>query len=232
MAAFHCIAVLAVLLCLTPNVGRAEILTLNALDQGGYQQTATEAGWHCAGGQTYLAGRYIANYIVGTYRNYFVFDLSGITKHLIGAKLVLNSQKIVGGDETLQLYSVDTDIDRLIQGGRGNGDIFADLGAGTVYGSGLITGSKPFAPVEIPLNANFLSVMNANHGKLALGGALTTLTPGSPSDQYVFGYDSGYGVPAVQLVLQTNPEPSTVVLLVAGAIVVVVSRGLRRTRMS
>jgi len=192
---------------------------------------AAHFGWysrHDEGGSTYeylygldnsyLAGRYTdSDDYMAEYRNFLVFDLSSLTgKSIVSATLKIDTLTIAGGTQTYDLYDVSTPVSDLISGGPNPNTIFGDLGSGTAYADcGILT---PDTVLEIPLSAQFVTAANATRENFAIGGALTTLTPGSSDDQFAFGSVDRLTSP--QLVLETIPipEPGTFVLLFVGAV--------------
>lgn len=193
----------AVLSLLFAGSARAGNITLYDVDKGYYSDIGEydPDSW-----EGYVAGKLAET----EYRNFFVFDLSEVADEIISAKLVINTQGVGGGGGTYTLHNVETDVSILREGGPDLVDVFADLGEGDpAYGSLVI--SSPYADVEIPLGAAFLSDANDADGLFAIGGALGPL---GDDDQYVF---SPYGNPAVQLVLKTVPEPGSAALLLMGA---------------
>jgi hypothetical protein len=223
------VAVLLSFLC--AGVIRADTLTLTAVDMGWYQHNASESGYHDPAKLNYLAARLFPSASpMSDYRNFFVFDLSGVTGTVAGARLELNTLQ-VSGNETYELYHVATPVATLLAGGSGKGSIFDDLGDGTVYATQSILASQPNTTIDIALNSGFVSNANAAiGGRFAIGGALTSLA--STGNQYVFGYQSLDGPPLSysRLVLTVVPEPGMLTLLLAGAIGLFVNASRRRLR--
>jgi len=164
-------------------------VVINSASRGWYDST----GLHDAANVNYVAGVQSGEF----WHNYFTFNLPAITSQLADAQLLLNSYDNVSpyGVETYQLNDVTNSISVLTNNASGATNIYADLGNGTVYGGRSVYVSESGLISSIPLNGNFLAATLANSGgAIALGGALTSLTPAS-TDEYLFGL-SGNGVPA------------------------------------
>lgn len=193
------------------------LVTLNAVDSGWYNST----GFHSAANKNYIAG----DSENGIFRNFFVFSLAGYTDpNPIGAAelRLLNPRRGYSSTDTTETYSlfdVTTPITTLVATNTGRTDIFADLGSGLTYGSQVVSSADSPGIVSLALNANAVAALNANRGGLfALGGALTTI--GRVMDEeFVFGFSGVPGFPGDdrQLVLTPVPEPATLMLLGAGA---------------
>lgn len=188
---------------------RAEF-TLGGSGAGWYD----EAGDHIAGNSNYLAGTNFTS----EHRNYFLFDLSGISDDILGATLkIFNPREGNMGDlfgRAYTGYSVSTSIGELIEDQSGRVDIFDDLGSGAAYGS-----TNTFVVddyVTISLNSTALADLNAARGGLfAIGGALSPLTPGVPSGVFAFT-PLDWSESSAQLLLSFNaaavPEPATLTM--------------------
>jgi hypothetical protein len=184
----------------------------------------TDRGWYSPTGT-----RIPDNYIVGDnrgenplgftdHRNYFVFDLAGVTQPIASAKLALFVPSTAtrpgpGFDssdpsENYELHDVVTSLASLI-GGTAGVAAYTDLGSGVVYGSRAMTAADQESVIEINLNSVAISALDAATGLIAIGGSLTTLD-GLANNEYVFGW-SDY-LPNVQdiseLRLTLVPEPS------------------------
>jgi len=179
-----------VLLAATPAV--AWDVTLDAIDSGNYSQ----AGNHSPNNTNYLAGD-IAASGVSERRNFFVFDLSGVTVPVLAAALEIYNPSdppdagtgfnSPDSFETYAVWEVVTDITTLTAGGAGLAGIFDDLGGGIGFGSVDMTEADNGTLVLISLNHNGEAAINAATGGLwAVGGAVMTLD-GNPL-QTVFAY--------------------------------------------
>lgn len=232
MATCRCCAVAVGLWLLLGGIAQAEPLTLDAADRGYYRQNDYDSGYHNSGQQSYLAGRLDMGDYANEYRNFFVFDLTGLAGNITSAILRVNVLDIVGGDETYELYHVETDILTLTTSGSNKSEVYTDLGDGTVYGNRLVLASEANTFIDIALTPECVSDANATSDPLyqfAIGGAITSLLPGSLTDEYVFG--SGFEVPLAytQLIVEVVPEPGTLVLALTGA--AFVFAGIRRRRL-
>jgi hypothetical protein len=159
-------------------------------------------------------------------RNYFVFDLAGVTGTVTGATLTIFSPSaptMTNASDTLAIFDVTTPVNTLIGNPAGAGSYaseFADLANGTQYGSVLLNPGAIQAgtQINIPL-ANALSNINAQKGGLfAVGGTINPLNLIAGGGPYYLG---GVGfAPFAQLNLQTNgtstPEPTTGLLILTG----------------
>jgi hypothetical protein len=159
------------------------------------------------------------NYFVGknyfdtlTYRNYFIFDLSGVSQPISSATLALENRSFssYATSENYEVHDITTPISELLSDAASTA-AFDDLGSGVIYGDRLITAADNGAVVEIPLNSAAINAMNSTHGLFGFGGSLTTLS-GSLIGQWAFGYSYQGGL--TELRLTFVPEPSTLALAV------------------
>jgi hypothetical protein len=198
----------------------------------------TDRGWYSPSG-TEFSGNYIVGdnrgdnpFGVTDHRNYFVFDLAGVTQPIISAKLALfvpstatrPGPGFASSDpsENYELHDVVTSITSLINGTAGVA-AYTDLGGGVVYGSRAMAAADQGSVIEIDLNSTAISALDAATGLIAIGGSLTTLDA-LANNEYAFGW-SNY-LPEVadisELRLTVVPEPSTfaqvgLLLLLIGA---------------
>lgn len=157
-------------------------------------------------------------------RNFFVFDLSGVTQPILSAQLELfmpgpptpgwiNSTS--SGSEGYELHDVVTPIANLLDGTGGVAN-HADLGSGVVYGSRTMTPDDMGTVVIIPLNAASIAALDAATGLFGFGGSVTTLD-GTASTELVFtNTGSQLPIETTQLRLTVVPEPATLILSLAG----------------
>lgn len=195
---------------------QAGVITLNAVDSGWYN-----GGIHGSGNDNYFVGE-----IGSEYRNFFVFDLSSVGENILTAELRLynpvNGYSSPDATETYDLYDVTTAVGTLTaDNGAGNGSaVFADLGTGTQFGSRVVSGADNNTLVSILLNGSAVSNLNAASSLWAIGGRLSTVTPGG-SNEFFTGFTGGQF--ARELVLTTGPaptvpEPGTLALLGVGGV--------------
>jgi large repetitive protein len=198
----------------------------------------TDRGWYNELGTHYP---YNKNYVVGDnrtnsfgsccndYRNFFVFDLAGVSQPIQLAKLALYVPDVnpddpimgpgynsVDASENYELYNVETPIDELVAAEAGQLAIYADLSSGSVYGSRTMTAADIGSVVEITLTSSAISDMNATHALFAFGGSLTTLDF-TRNLEFTFG-NTNLDSYVTELRLTLVPEPSTLLLLAIGTI--------------
>jgi hypothetical protein len=169
----------------------APTVTRNWIDSGWWDNT----GFHDANNKSYFVGQ------IGFtgYRNFTVFDLSGLTQSIGAATLKLfnpaNGYSSSDATETYDLRSVETPLATLRASGSGLGsDIYNDLGSSSTpsLGSVTLSSANNSSVVSIPISATGISALNASLGGLfAFGGTLNTLAVGRT--QYVF---QGSGLPS------------------------------------
>jgi len=181
---------------------------------------AVDSGLYFASGQR---GGGPTNYAVGVFplvpeaRNFFVFDLSGVTDEIISATLrVYNPPSgyySPSPSETLGLFDFTSSIAAL-SAGTGGVTAFTDLGSGTSYGTRVVTAADDGQIVAMPLNAAALADLQLADDLFVLGGRLMTY---DGSQEIIFAF-SGPSAPdhTRQLVLEIVPEPGTSGLLGAG----------------
>lgn len=190
-------SLLALGFCLSSAATRAST-TLNAVNSGYYQSNGNNDG-----NKANIA-------IYGdTIRDWLGFDLSGISGTITSATLKVNSsamtytsgpnigQPINNTGQTVNWYDVTTPYANL---GTATGTgIFADLGTGTLFGSGAQNRGTVNSYV---LNADALAALNAAEGSSwAIGGQAASGTG------YAFACLSGVNSPnnPIQLVLDIQP---------------------------
>jgi PEP-CTERM motif len=160
------------------------------------------------------------NYYAGTsgfngsdlYRNYFTFDLTGVTDTVTSAVLQLFTYSIIGsGNLRFTLYDVSATpaaLDTTFSGFSGIGlSPFDDLGSGTSYGSGSLAGFLSNTVVSFTLNSDGIAAINAARGSFFSIGGSTNSQIGAPN-QALFAFSNSN--PNNALVLTTVPEPSSV----------------------
>jgi hypothetical protein len=214
-------------------------IVINWTDRGWYN----DLGTHDPNNDNYsvgdVRGRVCGGsiYCSNDLHNFFVFNLSSVTKTIASAKLALAQGSYISDDpsETYEMHDVTTSITTLRAGSSGNATGIAtwnDLGTGIVYGSFEFTPKNPVdrgAVFEIPLNVSAIAAMNANHGLFAIGGRLTSLDDLTTSEQMFAQTGGVLGNSTTQLRITYVPEPSTLFLLAIGAISLFGRRKRQRT---
>ena len=199
--------------------------------------SAVDSGWYDADGRQGTSAN-SQNYIAGTlggpleYRNFFVFDLSGVEGPISSAVLrAYNPSFQVPGDtangfaslapfETYELFDVDSSIPAMLTSTAGV-SFFDDLGSGQSYGSYSVSAAQNGSVISFQLSGTALADLNASSGFFAIGGALTSLAFG-PTQEHIFAFTAGYyGSSSVsnntrELVLTIIPEPATATLVMLG----------------
>ncbi len=189
-------------------------VTINASDRGWYDDT----GFHSPGNLNYIVGDQPESSGL-TFRDFFVFDVTAVAGSISSAKLRLfNPASGPGfgsdtGTETYKVFDVSTPLASLLAGTGGLG-AYGDLGSGTLFGSYLASAADNGAFVEVVLNAAAIAALNAATGLFAFGGAIDPLN-GVDDAEYLFGFTAS-NLAHTQLVVETVPEPATVLLLGAG----------------
>jgi hypothetical protein len=151
----------------------------------------SSSGFHSAGNLNFFVGQ------VNTtqYRNFFVFDLSGVSGRVKSASLsVLNPDfgyNSTDPSETYTVYDVSTPVSTLNADNSDAVGIFNDLGSGSVYGSTDVPDTANNTIITFDLNAAAIDAINNNRSQFAIGGALTTLAPSMT--QYIFGGTGDFG---------------------------------------
>ncbi len=217
-----CLAILGGFFVNSPSEGG--IVTLEWFDSGWYDVP----GFHLSSNKNYAAGFAVA----ATTRNYFVFDLSGVTDQIVGAELRLYNPAdgFLGAPSDYTLRSVETSVATLMQShstGPAGAAIYADLGDGTVFGSVLGSVADNGTVISIPLNAAAVNSLNGSLGQtFAFGGQFAFQ---GPQEHYIFGF-SNLGTETRQLVLTTVPEPATWIQFGSGLVLTTVFVRSRRNR--
>jgi hypothetical protein len=213
------------ILLLVCQVACTQTLNISTIDRGWYDAT----GFHDPNNLDYVVGDIRASCPSCTddNRNFFVFDLSGVSQPIASAKLALQASNVFTADpsETYELHDVTTLITSL-RNRTGGVAAWTDLGSGVVFGSRSMTEADIFTVVEIPLNLSAIAAMNSTHGLFAMGGSITTLDSLSNSE-FAFGRTSSS---TTELRLTLVPEPSILFLLAIGGIGLGLSPGRQLIR--
>lgn len=199
---------------------RADIITLSIVDQGFYDSR----GSHFASNESHPVGYFDGGPTPqnsAELRNWFLFDLSGVTSQIVSAELRLynpiNGYDSPDASETYALHNVSAESNDLRAGyalGSLEGiSIWQDLGTGTSFGSRVVLPFEENTEISVALNAEALAELNTSNGFWSVGGRLSTIS-GDPVRQALFVDFSGS--PAASLVLTTAPaavpEPSSLTL--------------------
>jgi hypothetical protein len=205
----------------------AQVVLLSATNRGFYDNSGNKSFQSATANYSAGDARGLppAPLVSNDIRNFFVFDLSGVTQSIASAQLELympgppmppgwiNSTS--SGSEGYELHDVVTPIANLLDGTGGVAN-HADLGSGVVYGSRTITPDDMGTVVIIPLNAASIAALDAATGLFGFGGSVTTLD-GTASTELVFtNTGSQLPIETTQLRLTVVPEPSTLLLGLAG----------------
>lgn len=190
----------------------------------------TDSGWYDSTGVATANQNYSAGEVPPLqYHDFFTFDLSSLAGQVItGAALALTSPasgyNSLDASETYSLFDVSTAIATLQTphaAGAAGITIFTDLGTGTSYGSRSLSAADNGSIVLTNFNAAGVAALNAAiGGQFAVGGALTTITPGG-SNEFVFGFSGSVNdVRELRLTVEPAvtaiPEPATLALLGTG----------------
>lgn len=214
----------------------ATTITVNASNSGFYNNSGNSVGGN------YTVG-WFAGPGGGEARNFFVFDLSGLSGTISNATLRLTPSGSSGSgylsfdaSETFSLFDVSTLVSNLINA-TGGVAAFNDLGSGTQYGSSVIAnpGNTP-DPLfyDIPFNIAGLAFLQGNLGNnpIALGGAITTLTQGATQEALFNLTNSGLTRQLIFTIADENPggaavpEPAT--LLLSGLALIALTTAKRK----
>lgn len=190
---------------LSPMAANAEFITIDATDSGWYNPNIG----HFNENENYAAGPN------DSYRNFFVFDLSGLSGEIVSATLRLETDPDwVNGTAHYEIYDVTTDISTLVSDhgvGATTNAIHMDLGSGIFYGSGFVDNATNM--FDFVLNAAALESITSGIGDLWALGGRNSLLDGS----YAF-WNTGTRDFNRQLIVETRsvPEPGTLALLGIG----------------
>jgi hypothetical protein len=164
-------------------------------------------------------------------RTYFVFDLSSLPQGTINLANSRFTIYMPGGgypypaynlnaSETFAIGSVSTPISTLVAGGG----TYADLGAGTLFGSRSVSFADENTLVQVGLNSSFASAVATllGTGQIALGGYLqgveVPVPPYDPSYRVAFwggnGSPSSPGYTTLTLDITPVPEPGAFLAMV------------------
>jgi hypothetical protein len=149
------------------------LVVLNAVDSGWYFQD----GSHTASNSNYIVGTCQSCGLVGSYNNYFTFNLGSVTGTITSATLsAYNPDYVSGVLSTWSLWDVTNpgllDVTRASGNLTGQG-IFTDFETGLLYGSLAVTGVSDGTLISVALNSNAITALNGGiGGQFAIGGTL------------------------------------------------------------
>ncbi len=196
-------------------------------------------GHHFPGFMNYYVGYAIPSSPIER-RNYFVFDLTGVTGTVVSAKLKLYNPGDPDLFEPCGYISPDPTEDYLLTGSPFPWTAFADafsgapippatisamygtLGTSMPFGVATISGDSCGSDVVIEFDGTGVAEVNDALGDhIAMGGRLTDLLPepGTPPAELAFAYTDipNDFMPMPRLELEIVPEPGAALLLVLGA---------------
>ncbi|MBA4109395.1 MAG: hypothetical protein C0487_07370 [Leptothrix sp. (in: Bacteria)] len=150
----------------------------------GSEANAENLGWwsdtlgHFANNYNYFAGH---NDVLGNdVRNFFSFDLSGLTGQVVSAtlKLTAYSASFPFSPLKYEIFDVSTSAEQLLaESAAPNVYIFNDLGSGNSYGTLLVNQNPNYsAELSIQLSSHAIADINARQGKyFSVGGVVTSV---------------------------------------------------------
>ncbi len=222
-----CLAILGV--CVTADTVHAATITLNATASGTYHSNGT---FFVSG--NYAVGWYPNAQPPGELRDFFIFDLTGVTGVITAATLRAQNPSFgylsPDPNETWSIFDVSTNLTTLSSGTGGLG-AFNDLGSGTGYGSVTVNNSSNSTNVDLVLNASGLAFLNSVLGMpAAFGGAITSINFANTTQAEAL-FNASSGTMTRQLILTTAdssavPEPGS--LLLFGTALVAAARARHR----
>lgn len=201
-------------------------IEIQATDFGWY----SDSGFHNPNSSNYIAGFDIDGDFEGEFRNFAVFDVSGISGQIVSANLLLLNDSPAGYDspdatEDYTLFDVASSFSSLIAG-TGGVAAFDDLGTGSVYGQTQVSAADNESTVGVQLNSVALAALNNANTLYGIGGRVTSLSvdPNDPQDEQIFARSNLNPGVTLQVKISSVPEVSTI------AMFSVVGLGLARRR--
>lgn len=223
----------------------ADVLSIESTFSGGMH----DDGSYAPGLMNYFVGYSIPSTPIER-RNWFVFDLGGVSEPITSAKLTL----YLPGDpahpgEPCGYISPDATEDYLVTTSTFHWTAFADafaapapppviasmfdtLGTGMPFAVTTISADACGTDVVLDVTPEGLAALNAAAGDaIVVGGRLTDLlaTPGTPPSELVFAYTDIPSplMPFPRLEVTTVPEPGPIAALAVGAALATRRRGAR-----
>ena len=188
-----------------PAVAGAGPVAIGAVNAGWFDATGFHAEWNTSygvgptGQEAFHGGRI---------RNFFVFDLSGLTGQVVSAELSAPSYGGHGGPAVLTLYDVSTPPATLGPTVEGAIQVFDDLGSGATYGA--VTVADPMASmITVPLSTTGVTALQAGVGRtFAMGG---DYAPGETTRHSLFHQSEDHPPSDVRLLVTLAPASTTTV---------------------
>ena len=180
------------------NLGTNRTVLGSISGSGGTPSTLSSTGsgwWNDLGSHTATNTNYVAGFGASRdHRDFFVFNLAGITQNITGAQLSIanpsNGYSSPDASEGLSYFDVSTAIATLIANGTGQTAIYTDLGSGVNFGSRTVSAADQGTQVITTLNSSAIAALNAARGsQFAIGGALTTR--GTATTEWMFAFSDG-----------------------------------------
>jgi hypothetical protein len=202
------------------QAGTTDTIEVGAFDRGGYgrflHKDGTTSYVHEPEIAFFTAGRdeYSGDTdpVVGVARNFFVFDIPAtdatVTKAQLRFKFNASAYGSADSSETFALYDVTSNIDALLAGGDdtpGLSAIWSDLGSGHTYASRSFTEADQGKTITMTLDGTFRGLAQAG-GRIAIGGALTTLSSKADWMEQLFLYSGTDFVTLVLTVAGSQPD--------------------------
>ena len=209
-----CVLTVAVSLTAVSSAS-ADIYNIDTSRRGWINQVGDSNG--AFANNNFLAGNCgILNCDIGEYRNWFEFDLTGISDPILSAELIINSSIVnlqQGGSVTYDVTSFDGSF------------VYNNLGRGTAYGSRDYVPEDDNQVHSIPLSAAAIADMNSSGGAFLISGRVSAGANFGHKldDQLIFGSSQSS---TVQLVVETIPAPGSVACVTLAGI----GLGVRRRR--
>jgi hypothetical protein len=211
---------------------------------------ASDSGWHSdAGNHTASNQNYTAGWSDEEFRNFFVFDVSGLPagETILSATLRLYSPAVgepdvtyTGGydspdaSETYEVREILLPSAVVTAPSVLNPGVYAAIGLGALFGSHTATASDNGQLIDISLDAAGIAALDAAVAEFVLGGLVSSLSSVNGVEEFVFGHtdpiDALPGSPYTrQLIVTVTPDPGTAALLGLGlaALALVRRRRLR-----
>ena len=197
---------------------QAGTIALNATVQGWFRSN----GSHIDTNTNYIVGQYVVSGApLGLINDFFAFDIPPIASIMSASLVVYNpSSGYASGNpsETVVLHDVSTPISTLAAYSPSESPtgraVYNDLGSGVVFASQTVSAADNNSNVAFSLNDAAIASLIASLGQpWAIGGTISPITLPAAQNETVFTYSTGG---PVQLILQTVPEPSTLVLAAFG----------------